>query len=84
MSDRPQRTERNRVPYPEVEDKLDQLWRRLHELGATPDEIEGMMNNWWTDTDDWGDDDRARVLRSSDGALTAMIVQARKEWHATR
>ena len=84
MSSRPQRQTTNRVAYPEVEDKLDQLWRRMAELGASPDEIEAMMDTWWTDSDDWGDEDRARVLRSSDGALTAMIVQVRREWDATR
>jgi hypothetical protein len=69
---------------PEVMGKLDQLQIRMQALGATPDEIMAMLESWWRDDDDWGDEDRSRILRSSDVALRAMIDQVRREWDATR
>ena len=65
---------------PEQETPLQNLLRRFRLLGASQDEVLAIRENWWVDTDDWGDDDRARVLRSSDSALRAMIAAVRNEW----
>lgn len=69
-----------RMSVPETESKMDQLQRRLRQLGATGEESLALLEHWYQDTDDWGDEDRARIMRSSDTALRAMIVQVRKEW----
>jgi len=73
-----------RAIQPEVMGPLDQLQVRLRALGATEDEILALLENWWVDSDDWGDDDRRRVRNASDTALRAMIVQSRVEFNATR
>jgi hypothetical protein len=65
---------------PDVETPLGNFLRRLRILGASQDEVLAISENWFTDTDDWGEDDRARLLRSSDGALVKMIRQVRQEY----
>lgn len=60
----------------ETRSPRDEFIERLAYLGATPDEIEAVRQNW--DNPDW--DNRDEVIRFSDAELRADLVELRKEY----
>lgn len=59
---------------------VDLMSQRLATLGATPEEIRGMRENWTVDSEDWTEEDRATLLRTSDGDLRRMLKELRDEY----
>lgn len=81
------RTEPDLVATGEVRSQVEQFARRLYDLGATPDEVAQVVDNWdRLDPDDdpdplaWTRERRARLLHAGDHELAGLLAQSRAEY----